>query len=257
MPSPGNDIITRYLGNFDAGQDLSAFQFHAVKFNMYGKWQLAQAGDAAQGVLVNEPLSGQVAKVAVSGVITCTAGAPIEPGRLLSVTTGGRVIEDLEGGFGWSVGRSNAAGNTLKIYVLGLNIGSGLPANIDAAHADALQTQVYPAASTVNALRAVRVDPMTGLLSHANSNDLNHSPGVVGIAITSVTGQNTPVQIVNQGPLEDPGFNFDTSAGQQLFLNGLGVISQTPPTTGFVQQVGFVTGPDSMYVDINQPIILC
>lgn len=72
-----------------AGADLSTKQYTFVKVNSSGQAVSAAAGEAAIGVLQNEPTSGQTATVQVAGIAKVKAGG--------NVTAGARVAADADG----------------------------------------------------------------------------------------------------------------------------------------------------------------
>lgn len=74
-----------------AGADLSAKQFTFVKMNTTDRTVVSAAdGDAAFGVLINQPLSGNAATVVTHGRVTVEAGTG-------GVTAGAKVASDLNG----------------------------------------------------------------------------------------------------------------------------------------------------------------
>lgn len=89
-----------------AGADLSAKQNHFVKINSAGAAVLAVAGEAAVGVLVNKPTSGQTATIQISGIAKVKAGATVAAGALIAANadseavtaTGGRTNTSDAGG---------------------------------------------------------------------------------------------------------------------------------------------------------------
>lgn len=244
------DIITQYLGTHAAGEDLSGFQYRAVRYNMFQVWQLGDAVNGGQGILVNKPTTTQAAKVAVQGVITARVSGPVTAGRRLSVGANGELFEDSTGTFGWALDTAAGAG-LISVYVLGMNItaggGGGSPVDIT--------IPTYLAGAAVNTLSVVRMRPSDTRLLMANSATPDDSDSVLGVSLSAVTtGQ--AVQVRNQGRIQDAGFAWDDGINPTIFLNGNGVLSQTPPITGFVQQMGFVVNTTTMHVQIDQPIRL-
>lgn len=90
------------MGSFQAGSDLSAKQFFAVKFSgADSQVNLAGVGNAI-GILMNKPLSGEVAEVALSGggakskcVGNVTRGDSLKAdasGNLIPASAGDRAI---------------------------------------------------------------------------------------------------------------------------------------------------------------------
>lgn len=80
-----------------AGADLSAKQNHFVKINSSGAAVVAGAGEAAIGVLQNDPTSGQTAAVQVSGIAKIKAGASITAGAVIAVNADGEAVTATKG----------------------------------------------------------------------------------------------------------------------------------------------------------------
>lgn len=79
--------------SIDAGADLSLLQFTAVKYGT-GK-TVVGATDAASpivGILMNKPVSGDPALVALNGIAKAIAGGVWAAGDALTATTGGKLI---------------------------------------------------------------------------------------------------------------------------------------------------------------------
>ena len=123
--------------------------------------------------------------------------------------------------------------------------------------AETIQGTMPAGVVPISALQVVVADPVTGTLRVADSSIAADANAVVGVAINAAPIIGAPVSFVNQGELQDAGFAFNTAINPTLFLNGNGVISQTPPTAPgsvFNLQIGFVTATDTMVVDISEPI---
>lgn len=73
-----------------AGEDLSAAQYRAVKFNANGEAVKAGAAEAAIGILQNAPKLGEYATIMVSGISKAVIGA-------VAVTPGTKLTPDANG----------------------------------------------------------------------------------------------------------------------------------------------------------------
>lgn len=73
-----------------AAADLSAKQFHFVKVDSNGKAAVAGLGEAAIGVLQNNPGDGQAATIRISGKSKVVADAAITAGALLKSSADGQ-----------------------------------------------------------------------------------------------------------------------------------------------------------------------
>lgn len=76
-----------------AAADLSAKQYRAVKVDSNGKAAVAGAGEAAIGILQNDPISGQAATVATVGARSkALAGGNITAGNYVAADANGAVV---------------------------------------------------------------------------------------------------------------------------------------------------------------------
>ena len=98
-----------------AGANLSAKQNHFVKINSSGAAVLAGAGEAAVGVLVNDPTSGQTAAVQVSGIAKVKAGASITAGAQVAVNADGEAVAA-------TLGRTNTTDTSATDALIGSNV---------------------------------------------------------------------------------------------------------------------------------------
>lgn len=89
FPTP--NLIT----NLAAGSDLSAAQYKAVVLSSDGAVDLAGAGAAAIGFLMNAPIAGQACEIAsVGGGAKAIAGGTIVAGDKLKVNASGNVVSE-------------------------------------------------------------------------------------------------------------------------------------------------------------------
>ena len=75
-----------------AAADLSAKQFYAVKVDSNGKAALAGAGEAAIGILQNNPAS-----IMVSGTTKAVAGGSITAGDVVAANADGKIVSATKG----------------------------------------------------------------------------------------------------------------------------------------------------------------
>ncbi len=77
----------------EAGADLSAAQYHAVKYNATGQAVLAGVGEALNGVVQGRPnVVGEAAELVVDGETKVVYGAAVAAGAQLEVNASGRFI---------------------------------------------------------------------------------------------------------------------------------------------------------------------
>lgn len=107
------DLITQSIGIFKAGENMEANQFHAVRFNLFERWQLSGT-NIGQGIVVNAPKSGGVANVVVFGVSKAILGDTVIAGRYLTSDTNSQLIE----GDGTTLAmESGDAGDIVSVFV--------------------------------------------------------------------------------------------------------------------------------------------
>lgn len=87
--------------------------------------------------------------------------------------------------------------------------------------------------------------------TYADNTNLDHIGKVIGIT-TGAANAGDYVSVQTGNELE--GF-FGLSLGP-VYLSTNGTITQTPPTVGFIQQLGTATSSTSMIINISTPILL-
>ena len=106
------------------------------------------------------------------------------------------------------------------------------------------------AAMTISALRCIVT--LGGLAYVASSNDTTQANAILGISITAVNaGGQCSVQI--GGLIIDSSFNWQDK--KPIFCASDGSLTQTPITTGFIQQVGIPKSPTSFEISLNDATI--
>lgn len=108
----------------EAGADLSAKQFYAVKINTSSKAVLAAAGEVAIGILQNKPTSGQSASIAISGKSKAVFGASATVGGPVASDASGKLVNATKA----STNTGDAGGATDALVgsnVLGLHVAGG------------------------------------------------------------------------------------------------------------------------------------
>ena len=87
---------------------------------------------------------------------------------------------------------------------------------------------------------------------YADSSDLTHLGKVIGIT-NATTLQGSLVKIWPAGKITDLSFNFTLGP---VYLTTNGFMTQTPPTTGFIQQIGVALSQTTILVQILSPIVV-
>lgn len=110
---------------------------------------------------------------------------------------------------------------------------------------------VIPAAITLSGHRVLAIDA-TGQATYADQADLTATL-VVGVSAAAVDpGADVPV--VQAGPLDWPAGGL--VAGLPLFLGSAGFLTQTPPVTGWLRQIGVATSASIIAVAIGPAFYL-
>lgn len=84
-----------------------------------------------------------------------------------------------------------------------------------------------------------------------NSSDANLSGYTLGIALNVATGAGQVVNFITSGILTNTSWNWSRG---EIYFTSTGVLTQTIPTSGFVQSVGFAFGAQSIIVRIGTPV---
>ena len=86
----------------------------------------------------------------------------------------------------------------------------------------------------------------------ADQSTPSHLGCVRGITTGAAIGGDT-VRIQVYGPMTDPSFDWQPGP---IYVGTNGVLTQTPPTTGWLQQVATADSPTLIFIDIQPPIAL-
>lgn len=108
------------VGQYIAGEDLSASEGYPVKLNSNGELVKCVADDQMLGVLVNNPSLGRSGAVDVNGVEPAIAGGAIAYGDELGINSSGQVITHTTGAkVGYAMSTASQAGDwiTMKVHV--------------------------------------------------------------------------------------------------------------------------------------------
>jgi len=92
-----------------------------------------------------------------------------------------------------------------------------------------------------------------GQAYYANQGNTAHAGKVIGLT-QGAAASGAAVTILTQAYIDDGTFSF--TPGQAVYFTGLGVLTTTPPTSGFIQQVGVALTATRLLVNLAQPIIL-
>lgn len=103
----------------EAGQDLSAKQYHFVTIASDGQCDPTGDGLAGHGVLQNDPsAAGQAANVAVGGESKVYAGGTCTAGNYVAADTNGRAVNIVSGDFALGIAKESATTNGQIISII-------------------------------------------------------------------------------------------------------------------------------------------
>jgi hypothetical protein len=90
-------------------------------------------------------------------------------------------------------------------------------------------------------------------VNYADSSQIASAGTAIGITIGAVSaGQNAMIAVTGMDIVE-PSWNWSPGA---IYLGLNGLMTQSAPISGFIQRIGIVTGPTSILVSVEQPLIV-
>jgi len=105
----------------------------------------------------------------------------------------------------------------------------------------------------ISALKVVRLTSSTNV-DLADSTLTYEDAITAGVATSTTTGAGQTINIQTYGVLDDPFFTFPLN--DLLFLGASGTITNVAPTTGHRVVLGKSLGVGSIFIEIQEPIIL-
>jgi hypothetical protein len=109
----------------------------------------------------------------------------------------------------------------------------------------------YVAAVSLSGQKVV-VLGATGLV-YANSGNPAHVGAILGVT-NGATLAGQEVDVVEKGAVDEPAWSW--SQYQPIWLSGIGLISGTPPASGFSCQIGFALTPTRIFISVQAPVVL-
>jgi hypothetical protein len=114
--------------------------------------------------------------------------------------------------------------------------------------------QLVPTVTPIGGHRVLALDN-TGKAVYADSASLPLTQRVVGVSTSSTdAGVDAPIQ--TYGVMEEPSWNWVVEL--PVFLGTNGTLTQIPPTSPSKASivVGFPTSPTTLFINIQQPILI-
>lgn len=108
------------------------------------------------------------------------------------------------------------------------------------------------AETALGGLRLVANGTQFGKVAYANNTDQTHKLNIVGVTQIAVLVDES-VPIVTEGYMQDPSWNWVRGP---LYVGLNGLMTQTPPTSGFIKIVGTAVDTDKIQLHLKNSITL-
>jgi len=148
----------------------------------------------------------------------------------------------------------------LKNYIENLTLSGGVgpqgpqgpagPAGADGSPGALEITKI--AGETISAIKAVYADTNT-TIKHSDKSVAGRQ-FCIGISKTAGIATSS-IEVIIDGVLTDASFSGFTR-NEPIFVGSSGALTQTPPTSGVLLEVGYYLGENKIEVEIKRPIIL-
>ncbi|MEO0533243.1 MAG: hypothetical protein AAF215_05185 [Cyanobacteria bacterium P01_A01_bin.123] len=137
--------------------------------------------------------------------------------------------------------------------VAGVRIGHGFPIQINGSTQDGtFLAPSYPASATLSALRVVTLNSSNQWV-YADKDTSGHINTAIALLTTAVNSGSS-VRPVLQGLVADSSWSW--SLDTLLWLGANGLLTQTPPTTGFLRQLATIVSPTQINFNPQEGISL-
>lgn len=110
----------------------------------------------------------------------------------------------------------------------------------------------YTAGVALGGHRAVVLDASENAI-YADHTNLAHADKVIGITTGAVTAGDA-ASIQTEAEITEPSWSW--TLDQPIFLGATGLLTQTPPSSGFLLVMGFPISATKMFLAIGEPTIL-
>ncbi|MFN3465249.1 MAG: hypothetical protein ACK4X1_14365 [Terricaulis sp.] len=89
-------------------------------------------------------------------------------------------------------------------------------------------------------------------VDYASSDEIAHAALIVGVTMGAASA-GAAILVRGGGELQDDSWSWSLGA---VFCGLNGVLTQTPPASGFIRQIGIADAPDRIIIDLRPPIML-
>ena len=135
---------------------------------------------------------------------------------------------------------------------------SGPTTSYYAKFAEVAETSVQTGVLDIQAGEVIQghrvvISGVDGLVYKADNTNISHYGRILGITDRAYVFLE-PTEVISSGVVIEPSFNL--TPGLPIFFDNLGMITQTPPTTGFLQNIGHAINPTTIVIEMKTPILL-
>lgn len=109
----------------------------------------------------------------------------------------------------------------------------------------------FTAGEPIGGHKGVRI-AAGGIVRLASSDDPSQAGTVLGVSLTAAD-DGAGLDVAITGEVTETSWSW---AVGPVFLGQGGALTQSPPASGFVQQIGKAVGPNSLVVSLSTPIVL-
>lgn len=110
----------------------------------------------------------------------------------------------------------------------------------------------YPAGEAIGGHRMVALNDSQQAM-YADNTNLLHANKVLGMT-TGAAAMGDMVSILTSGEMVEPSWAW--ALNKPIYIGSNGLLTQTPPVTGFSQIVGFPIAANKVFVSLREPLIL-
>jgi len=133
-----------------------------------------------------------------------------------------------------------------------VSVGEPGPRGATGPAGSGVNTITRPAATALGGHRVVIINA-SGKAAYADKSQPTHVYAILGVT-TGAAEQDADVEVQTFGEMQEPSFNW--TLNQEIFLGANGQMTQTPPSSGFQRVIGFPLATDTLFIDLNTPVVL-
>lgn len=140
-------------------------------------------------------------------------------------------------------------GTGLTITPLGL-----LSADAVGAPSDATTVILQQLTDTAISSHKAVVSTGTNNVGIADSTNVLHAGAILGVTITATSNPGELADVQTEGPLVEGSWSWVPK--KAIFFSDTGGLTQTPPSSGFIQAIGYAMSATKIFIRVEQPTLL-